>query len=69
MLQQNEFDVFEKKHYIVNFKFENYESDFYYAFDKFELKNSNILNNYLYIDVNDIKENLKLISAVCNYKK
>ena len=28
-----------KKNYIVNFKFENYENDFYHAFDEFELKN------------------------------
>ena len=55
----------------MNFKFENYENDFYYAFDKFELKDFNILKDYLYIDANDTKENvyLKLIFADCKYKK
>ena len=56
MLQQNEFDVFEKENYVVNFGFENYKNDFHYAFNEFKLKNSKILNGCLYIDVNDIKK-------------
>ena len=45
MLQKNEFDVFEQKNYIVNFKFENYKNNFHHVFDEFELKNLDILNN------------------------
>ena len=55
MLQQNGFDIFEKNNYVVDFKFENYENNFYHVFDKFEFKNSDILNDCLYIDANDTK--------------
>ena len=71
MLQQNEFDVFENKKFVVNFKFKNYKNNLHHVFDKFELKNFDILNNRLYIDFNDIKKDsyLKLMFAICNYKK
>ena len=39
MLQQNKFDVFENKNYIVNFKFKNYKNDFYNVFDESKFKN------------------------------
>ena len=60
-----------KKDYVVNFKIEKYKNNFYHVFNKFELRDFDILNDWLYMDVNDTKENsyLKLIFIVYNFKK
>lgn len=60
-----------RKNYAANFEIENFENNLQYAIVNFNFVDDNILNNCLYIDVNNIKKNsyLKLIIAVINYKQ